>query len=153
MENLTGHRCRNIRAGNIIALLAMMLPLVALAKDPDPQGDPNAGPQSVQITLDASEGSTLEKLLSDLGADVEWYNDSLAKKVISGRFNGSREVIAQKLLEDFNFAIFHDHSRMRVVVIGLKPGGTATARTGSPFPNQPPNEPPSRPPLTRDNGA
>ncbi|MGJ0506010.1 MAG: hypothetical protein ACR652_02505 [Methylocystis sp.] len=74
-----------------------------------------------EISLDAGAGKTLKQLLLELGADVEWESSRLERRVATGNFQGSREIIAQKLLEDFNFAIFHDQSRLRVIVMNTPP--------------------------------
>jgi hypothetical protein len=50
------------------------------------------------------------------------------------------------LLEDFNFAIFHDHSGMRVIVMGSKREDPVTTKTISPLPSEATNQPPSQAP-------
>jgi hypothetical protein len=142
MRSLT-NVCGNINyASCSISLITAILPVVASARDPDPQRDfrsttchivrsKNESPtekwKTVQIDLDASAGSTLKKLLSDLGADVEWGNDSLAQRVINGSYHGSQESIAKELLGDLNFAIFRDHSRLRVIVMGSSQKAVTTS--------------------------
>jgi hypothetical protein len=164
MKNSPAHQRSIARAGSAIALLALMLPPLALAKNCDPPSrrvahskkEPGAKTHTItiqreppikkdeatEIDLDANTGRALRHLLSDdLGADVEWRNERLGERVIKGSFRGSRDVIAQKLLENFNFAIFHDHSRLRVIVLSLEKGAVTT-KAISPIPNQPPNQTP-----------
>ncbi len=73
------------------------------------------------ISLDASTGVALHKVLSDLGADVEWGNESLGRVVVHGSYRGSNEAIARAVLADFNYVIMRDHARLRVIVMNRNP--------------------------------
>lgn len=70
-----------------------------------------------EITLNAGAGKPVGELLSEIGAEVESQNQAQLRLVVSGNFSGPREIVAQKVLEDFNYAIFHDHSHLKVIVI------------------------------------
>ncbi len=105
-----------------------------------------------EISLDASGGKPLRQLLSEnLGAQVEWSNGRLGERVVSGNYHGSPEYVAQQLLKDFQFAIFYDHARLRIIVLRANgPEVIADNRPRGPAPPQPvfnsaPNSPP-RPP-------
>ena len=79
-----------------------------------------------EIFLDARAGVTLQQLLSDLEADVEWGSNSLGEEVVQGSYCGSKEAIAQAVLGDFNYVILRDHARLRVIVINRIPKIGAT---------------------------
>jgi hypothetical protein len=100
---------------------------------------PNRAVAPEQITLDASAGVTLEKLLSQLDADVEWGNDSLAQIVITGSYSGTRAAIARKALENFSFAIFHDNTGLHVIVMRSNRNDATTQEVArnTPLPPQP----------------
>jgi hypothetical protein len=73
-----------------------------------------------EINLDAGGGRTLRQLLADnLGAEVEWGNGRFGERIVTGSYHGSPEFVAQQLLKDFQFAIFYDHSRLRIIVLRL----------------------------------
>ena len=74
-----------------------------------------------EINLDSGEGKPLAQLLSALNADVEWSNEKLSELVVKGRYHGSPAAIAQALLGDLNYAVFHDHARLRIVVMPKTP--------------------------------
>lgn len=86
---------------------------------PDPaQAEPEKS-QKADIRLDAGAGKPLKNLLTELGAEVDWASNSLADRVVKGSYSGPRELVAQELLKDLSFAIYHDQARLRVVVLQL----------------------------------
>jgi hypothetical protein len=93
------------------------------------------GAQVAEVHLDAGPGRTLRQLLSDeLGAEVDWGNERLADRVVNGSYHGSRDVVAQKLLKDFDFAIYHKEARMRVIVVRATPSQEVAVVPRSGFP-------------------
>jgi hypothetical protein len=97
--------------------------------------------EAAEVHLDAGAGRTLRQLLSDdLGAEVDWGNERLADSVARGSYHGSRDVVAKKLLADFDFAIFHKDARLRVVVVGLssQTGPAGGPMAAAPFPQAKP---------------
>lgn len=71
-----------------------------------------------EVSVDAGVGRPLRQLLSEnLGAEVEWGNGRFGERVVAGVFHGSPEYVAQQLLKDFQFAVFYDHSRLRIIVL------------------------------------
>jgi hypothetical protein len=128
-----------------VALLAFHLPQSTLAKDGSPSrriidikrhglpGRANA-PSATNaadigataktapvMDVDAGRGKSLAQLLSELNAEVEWSNERLSTVVVKGAYHGLPETIAQAALGDLNYAIFHDHSRLRIVVMSKTP--------------------------------
>ena len=128
-----------------VALLAFHLPQSTLAKDASPSRriidikrhglpSPANAPSSTstvdkgvtaktvtEIDIDTGGGKSLAQLLSELNAEVEWSNERLSTVVVKGVYHGLPEAIAQAVLGDLNYAIFHDHFRLRIVVMAKTP--------------------------------
>jgi hypothetical protein len=65
-------------------------------------------------------GITLQKLLMELGAQVEWTQESVGERIVSGNFEGSPETVARMVLVGINHVIIRDHGRLRIIVMGFE---------------------------------